>query len=35
KRPAAFPRVSATSSSKTDGIDLLRAEIAELLPDFA
>lgn len=34
KRPAAFPRVTATSSSKTDGIDLLRAEIAELLPDF-
>jgi len=28
KRPAAFPRIVATSSSKRDGIDQLRAEIA-------
>lgn len=35
KRPAAFPRVIATSSSKTDGIDVLRAEIADLLPEFS
>lgn len=35
KRPAAFPRVIATSSSKTEGIDVLRAEIAGLLADFA
>ena len=35
KRPAAFPRIAATSSSKTHGIDTLRAEIAELLPDFS
>ena len=32
KRPAAFPRLVATSSAKGDGIDLLRAEIAALLP---
>ena len=31
KRPAAFPRVGATSSSKSLGIDLLRGEIAEAL----
>ena len=30
KRPAAFPRVLATSSSKKDGLDMMRAEIAEL-----
>lgn len=34
KRPAAFPRLVATSSAKGDGIDLLRAEIAALLPEF-
>lgn len=34
KRPAAFPRMVATSSAKGDGIDLLRAEIAALLPEF-
>ncbi|WP_339743288.1 ribosome biogenesis GTP-binding protein YihA/YsxC [uncultured Maricaulis sp.] len=32
KRPAAFPRVVATSSSKHQGLDDLRAEIASLLP---
>ncbi len=32
KRPAAFPRVAATSSSKRDGLDGLRAEIAALAP---
>lgn len=31
KRPAAFPRVVATSSSKAGGIDILRAEIAALV----
>ncbi|MHA6287466.1 ribosome biogenesis GTP-binding protein YihA/YsxC [Maricaulis sp. CAU 1757] len=31
RRPAAFPRVVATSSSKTDGISDLRAEIAALV----
>ena len=34
KRPAAFPRLVATSSAKGDGIDQLRAEIAALLPEF-
>lgn len=34
KRPAAFPRLVATSSTKSDGVDLLRAEIAALLPEF-
>jgi len=34
KRPAAFPRVVATSSSKQDGVDQLRAEIVALLPDM-
>ena len=34
KRPAAFPRVVATTSAKGDGIDVLRAEIAALLPEF-
>lgn len=34
KRPAAFPRLVATSSAKGDGIDTLRAEIAALLPEF-
>lgn len=28
KRPAAFPRIVATSSAKKDGVDTLRAEIA-------
>ena len=32
KRPAAFPRVVATSSSKHQGLDDLRAEIVSLLP---
>ena len=32
KRPAAFPRVVGTSSSKRQGLDELRAEIAALLP---
>lgn len=32
KRPAAFPRVVGTSSSKHQGLDDLRAEIASLLP---
>ena len=32
KRPAAFPRAAATSSSKKDGLDILRAEIAALAP---
>lgn len=32
KRPAAFPRVAATSSAKRDGLDGLRAEIAALAP---
>ncbi len=31
KRPAAFPRVVATSSAKKDGVDRLRAEIATLV----
>ena len=31
RRPAAFPRVVATSSSKSDGIETLRAEIAALV----
>jgi GTP-binding protein len=35
RRPAAFPRIVTTSSSKGEGIDTLRAEIADLLPDFA
>ncbi|WP_300544760.1 ribosome biogenesis GTP-binding protein YihA/YsxC [Maricaulis sp.] len=35
RRPAAFPRIVATSSSKTTGIDTLRAEIADLLPEFS
>jgi GTP-binding protein len=30
KRPAAFPRILATSSAKKDGLDVLRAEIAAL-----
>ena len=30
KRPAAFPTLMITSSEKKDGIDLLRAEIADL-----
>ena len=30
KRPAAFPRVITTSSSKRDGLEILRAEIAAL-----
>ncbi len=30
KRPAAFPRIAATSSAKRDGLENLRAEIAEL-----
>ena len=30
KRPAAFPRVITTSSSKRDGLEVLRAEIAAL-----
>ncbi|MDF1769981.1 ribosome biogenesis GTP-binding protein YihA/YsxC [Maricaulis sp.] len=34
KRPAAFPRVIATSSAKQDGVDQLRAEIVALLPDM-
>lgn len=34
KRPAAFPRVVATSSAKQDGVDQLRAEIVALLPDM-
>jgi GTP-binding protein len=33
KRPAAFPRVVGTSSSKKDGVDTLRAEIAKLAQD--
>ncbi|WP_339333626.1 ribosome biogenesis GTP-binding protein YihA/YsxC [uncultured Maricaulis sp.] len=34
RRPAAFPRVVATSSAKQDGVDQLRAEIVALLPDM-
>ncbi|ABI64750.1 ribosome biogenesis GTP-binding protein YihA/YsxC [Maricaulis maris] len=34
RRPAAFPRVIATSSAKQDGVDQLRAEIVALLPDM-
>ena len=33
KRPAAFPRVAATSSAKDRGLDLLRAEIWETLSE--
>lgn len=32
KRPAAHPEIIATSSEKGEGIDLLRAEIAALIP---
>lgn len=35
KRPAAFPEVIATSSSKGDGIEELRGAIAVLTPEFA
>lgn len=35
KRPAAFPRLAATSSSKKAGLDVLRAEIAALAPGAA
>uniref|UniRef100_UPI0031B6F504 ribosome biogenesis GTP-binding protein YihA/YsxC n=1 Tax=Hyphobacterium sp. WM6 TaxID=3140243 RepID=UPI0031B6F504 len=34
KRPAAFPVIIATSSSKGDGIDELRDAVAALAPDF-
>jgi len=34
KRPAAYPNVVVTSSEKKDGLDMLRAEIADLaLPE--
>lgn len=35
RRPAAFPDIIATSSSKGDGIDALRGAIAVLTPEFA